>query len=233
MKRFILSLVPLLVVTLISAQQPVPKTFPKTITVSGSAEMEITPNEIHVAVTLKEYEKKGKSKVTIDAIQKQFLQNVRKAGIPDSLIKVMNYGGNSGMHWWKKKPVNDVMLSSIVYELIFSEPKQVEALIKLLDEDATEQFAVTLITHTNMSAMQKQLRINATKAAKEKAIYLSDAVGEKIGHAINISEIPLMEPYFRKAANTIEHFAADAVDPAPEFSKLKLRSEMNVVFELL
>ena len=235
MKRIILSLVTLFLVTLTSAQQPVPKTFPKTIQVTGTAEMEIAPDKIHVAVTLKEYERKGKSKVTIDAIQKEFLQNVRKAGIPDSLIKVMSYGGTSGIHWWKKKPVDEVMLASVVYEIIFSEPKQVEAFVNLLDEDATDQFAVTLVTHSRITALQQQLRINATKAAKEKAMYLSEAVGEKIGGAITISETPVMEPYYSKAmvSNTISHFAEGGAEAAPEFKKLKLRSEMSVVFELL
>ncbi len=235
MKRIILSLATLLTITIATAQQPVPKTFPKTIQVTGTAEMEIAPDEIHVAVTLKEYEKKGKNKITIDAIRSSFLQNVRKAGIPDSAIKIISYAGTSGVHWWKKKPVDETMLASIVYEIIFSEPRQVEAFIGLLDEDATDNFAVTEVTHSKLNTMQQQLRMKATMAAKEKAGYLAAAVGEKIGAAITISETPVMEPFYMKtmAANTMNRFAENVGEAVPEFKKIKLRSEMNLVFELL
>ena len=36
--------------------------YPRTITVQGSAEMELVPDEIYVLVDLKEYEKKGAGK---------------------------------------------------------------------------------------------------------------------------------------------------------------------------
>ena len=36
--------------------------YPKTITVAGSAEMEIIPDEIYVQVDLKEYDKKAREK---------------------------------------------------------------------------------------------------------------------------------------------------------------------------
>ncbi len=46
--------------------QNYPNPYPRTITVNGSAEVEIVPDEIYVQVDLKEYEKKGQGKVTID-----------------------------------------------------------------------------------------------------------------------------------------------------------------------
>ncbi|MDQ3681647.1 MAG: hypothetical protein M3352_01075 [Bacteroidota bacterium] len=49
-------------------------TYPKTTTVTGSAEMEVIPDEIYVQVDLKEYEKKGQSKVNIETIKKRFLR---------------------------------------------------------------------------------------------------------------------------------------------------------------
>ena len=60
--------------------------YPKTITVNGSAEMEITPDEIYVQVDLKEYEKKGQGKMPIDKIRQDFLKAVRSLGLPDSSI---------------------------------------------------------------------------------------------------------------------------------------------------
>jgi hypothetical protein len=62
--------------------------YPRTITVNGSAEMEIVPDEIYVQVYLKEYEKKGSGKVSIDKIRQDFLTVVRSLGLPDTAVSV-------------------------------------------------------------------------------------------------------------------------------------------------
>src|SRR5947209_7139290 len=91
------------VLTLASFAQNVVNPYPKTITVNGSAEMEITPDEIYVQVDLKEYEKKGSGKVTIDKIRQDFLIAVRSMGLPDSSIVIAGYDGYNGNPWMRKK----------------------------------------------------------------------------------------------------------------------------------
>ena len=83
--------------------QNVVNPYPKTITVNGSAEMEIVPDEIYVMVDLKEYEKKGSAKVSIDKIRQDFLTAVRSLGLPDSSVSVAAYDGYNGNPWLRKK----------------------------------------------------------------------------------------------------------------------------------
>src|SRR5678815_793825 len=64
--------------------------FPKTITVSGSAEMEIVPDEIFVNITLREYQKRGEDKKDIETIKANFLESCKTAGIPDSVISIFS-----------------------------------------------------------------------------------------------------------------------------------------------
>ena len=59
MNRFFILTMTVLFFTASHAQQNVINPYPKTITVNGSAELEIVPDEIYVMVDLKEYEKKG------------------------------------------------------------------------------------------------------------------------------------------------------------------------------
>ena len=47
--------------------------FPKTITVSGSAEMEVIPDQIFVNILLREYQKKRESKKELETIKADFL----------------------------------------------------------------------------------------------------------------------------------------------------------------
>ena len=86
MKQMTLTLLAALF-TFASFAQP-EKAYPRTITVNGSAELEIVPDEIDVWVTLKEYEKKGSGKVAIETIRQDFLKKVRSLGLPDTAVSI-------------------------------------------------------------------------------------------------------------------------------------------------
>ena len=52
-----------------SSTQPGCFPFPKTISVTGSAEMDVIPDEIYVQVDLREYKKKGEEKTELEKIK--------------------------------------------------------------------------------------------------------------------------------------------------------------------
>ncbi|HKC36105.1 MAG TPA: SIMPL domain-containing protein, partial [Chitinophagaceae bacterium] len=74
--------------------------FPKTISVSGSAEMEIVPDEIFVNIQLSEYQKRGEPKKDLETIKTQFLQSTEALGIPDSLVSIIFYSGYSNSSYY-------------------------------------------------------------------------------------------------------------------------------------
>lgn len=235
MKRFILIAISALSVFAATAQTFPAKTYPKTIQVTGIAELEIVPDEIHVVITLKEYQFKGKSKVNIETIRKNFLGYVRKAGIADTAIRLLSVDGNSGLPWWRKKQQRDELYASVSYEIVFSSSQKIDELVNQLDDDATENFSITETTHSNIIAIQKQLRVDALKAAKAKAFYLAEAISETVGSAITITETSFPEIFDKRNsfANMalVEREVVGNVSK-PEFKKLTLKAEMNVVFEL-
>ena len=80
------------------------------------------------------------------------------------------------------------------------------------------------------------MKITAIKAAREKAMYLSEAIGEKIGGAISITDPQEInnfpQPYY---ANTMmKAVTADGAAPAldVDFKKIKVQFEVSVVFAL-
>jgi len=218
-----------------NAQTLPPKVFPKTIQVTGIAELNIAPDEIHVLITLKEYEKKNKSKIDIETIRKDFLASVRKIGIADTAIRIMSVDGNSGLAWWRRKNQKDELYAAITYEIVFNNAQKIDELINLLDDEATQQFTVSEITHSNLVNLQKQLRMDAMKAAKTKAIYLAESISENIGSAITITEttFPQVFDNMKRFSNTMAVINDEPGDLSkPEFKKLILKAEMNVIFEL-
>jgi uncharacterized protein YggE len=213
--------------------------YPKTTTVTGSAEMEVIPDEIYVQVDLKEYEKKGQGKVNIETIKRDFLIAAKSIGIADSLISIASYDAFNENPWLRKKKGKDELYASISYEIKFKDSKQLDALVDKLDDNATSNFFIQRTSHSKLAEYRKQLKIAAVKAAKEKAQYLSAAIGENIGDAVTINEpVEYYNPYYnmnRRTSNTMmkQDAAEMAADVAPtDFKKIKLRYDVTVVFAL-
>lgn len=212
--------------------------FPKTITVTGVAEMEIVPDEIYVNVDLKEYEKKGSGKVNLETIKSQFLKAVRSIGLPDSAVSIAAYDGFSGYpNWWARKRKKDELYASITYQVKFSNSKKMDELVEKLDDMATQNFYIARTGHSMLETFRKNLKMQAVRAAKDKAGYLTAAVDEKLGEAVTINE---PQEYYQPYVNMRVTYAAketamnQAADEAPQadFKKIKLRYDVTVTYAL-
>lgn len=237
MNRLITLVVLLFLTTGTFAQAPNP--FPKTISVTGSAELEIIPDEIYVVVTLKEYEKKGSGKIDLERIKTDFLNSCKSIGLSDSNITIASYEGTNPKTWWNKK-AKDELYASIAYQVKFNSSKKIDELVSKLDDNATQNFDVTQVSHSKIQEYRKQVKIQAIKAAKAKAEYLTEAVGEQLGVAVTITEnqndapaAPLYNMNQLAFANNISTARGDFNEGAGvDFKKIRLRMEMNVVFAL-
>ena len=237
MKSVLLSIT-MLFIGMSSFSQTVMNPYPKTISVTGSAEMEIVPDEIFVNVDLKEYEKKGSGKQTIDRIRQDFLAAVRSLGLPDSAVSIAAYDGLNRNPWWRKKnKQKDELYASVTYQVKLRNSAQVDQLVDKLDDAAPQNFYVARTSHSKLDELRKQLKIQAVKAAKEKAGYLSEAISEKVGDAVTISEpIEYFQPYHNTIANVrmkgevMNQSAPEEVQA--DFKKIKLKFDVSVVFAL-
>lgn len=214
---------------------------PKTINVTGSAEMEVIPDEIYVQIDLREYKKKGSDKVSLETIKANFLSACKAAGIPDSLISIASYSGyNYNYGLWRRRKDPD-LLSGISYQVKFNDSKKMDDLIDRLDDDATANFQIVKVSHSKIEQFRKQLKIEAVRQAKEKAIYLTAAIGEGLGDAVTINE-PNEENNYNVILNNTSNIALkelnkagtlnDNESPAIDFKKIKLKYDVAVVFAL-
>ena len=216
----------------------------KTINVSGSAEMEVVPDEIFVNVQLREYDKKGIGKVDIEEIKKGFLKAALGIGIKEADISLQNYQGYDQNYWWirKNKKKNPDMKAAITYQIKLSTTKRMDELVQQLDDEATENFFIERVSHSKLQEYKKQLKIQAIQAAKEKATYLAEAINEKAGEALTINdpgEVTMYpQPMYANAMMMKSNVAMDAMgggqEQAPniDFKKIKLKFEVNAVFAL-
>lgn len=212
----------------------------KKIVVTGSAEMEVDPDEIYVNFMLREYHNNKKEKVGIETIRKEFLEACSKAGIPKENIAVEGMSGNAYGDWFIRKRKKDPdFVANITYIIKFSSSKMVDDLVPRLNDEAVSNMYISKKSHSKMEEYRKTVKINATKAAKEKATYLSESIGEKLNGALLIEEIYSdggYVPVMMMKSNASMEMAGDAAyggETSMPFEKIKIRYEIRAEFELL
>jgi len=223
-----------------SNTQPGCYPFPKTISVTGSAEMDVIPDEIYVQVDLREYKKKGEEKTELDKIKNEFLAGCRAAGIADSNIAVASYDGYNMSNIWRRRKKDPDLLSSISYQLRFSNTKLLDELVNRLDDEATVNFSIVRTSHSKITEYRKQLKILAVKAAREKAVYLSESVNEQLGAAITITEpeeytaSDVLAGTYKSNSNVVRQKmdAYGANDYGIDYRKIKIRFEVKALYAL-
>ena len=245
MKKILIILVVACLFRTAAAQTPpvfVNNPYPKTISVSGSAEMEVVPDEIYVNVELSEYQKKGDPKKDIETIKTNFLESCKAVGIPDSAISIVSYSGNNNYYFIRKKKKNTDLFANITYQVKFKSSKLMDDLVEKLDDNATQNFLIVSVSHSRIIEFRRQLKIKAMQAAKEKGIYLTEAVGERLGEAITINEPSEWQPLFLDGnavsnSNYTNYAVRDesaekTATTEVDFKKIKLKFEVSVVFAL-
>ena len=87
-----------------------------------------------------------------------------------------------------------------------------------------------------MEDYRKEVKIKALQAAKAKAQYLCESIGEKVGQALLIKEIedggyrpPMME---RTMMSNMAMDAAPTANEGLDFQKIKIRYEMQAQFAI-
>jgi uncharacterized protein YggE len=219
-----------------SAQQIV--SIPK-IEVAGFAEMEVVLDEIYFNISLREYfndEKNQKDKVVITTLEKQLIKAIADAGLPKEALSISGVGGYQNYVDKKKKPAT--FLEAKQYELKVSSADKLDGILAKVESRGVQYANVGRVDHSKREEFKKQVKIDALKAAKEKAAYLVAAVDQKLGQILEIREldenIQYPQPMYMKAnVRAMAMESADAVqDSSVEYQKIKISYRMQAAFEI-
>jgi uncharacterized protein YggE len=132
------------------------------------------------------------------------------------------------------------LFASISYQVKIKTSKQLDDLVEKLDDEATTNFFIQRTSHSKLDEYRKQLKIQAVKAAKEKAQYLTAAIDEKAGEAVTINEpTEYYQPYYNMMRSNVmmkeqamnQDMAAADGNPV-DFRKMKLKYDVTVVFSV-
>ncbi|NCD68705.1 SIMPL domain-containing protein [Mucilaginibacter agri] len=203
------------------------------ISVTGTAEQEVTPDIIYVSISLKEYVD-GKNKTTIDVLERQLQKAVADAGVAKEDFTINSL---SSYNYVTQKKKNPDFLASKQYRIKFHDLNAYNQILSEVDAKGIQSTNIDSYDYSKIEALKKDLKIKALMAAKEKAGYLLTAIGDHLGSALDIQEVSndvYPQPVYR--ANVMMMKAsADAAPPADDIDvkKIKLSSQMNVTFEIV
>ena len=206
------------------------------IEVTGSAEAEVTPDIIYIGISLKEYfrDNSNRKKIEIDELERQLQKAVLDAGVPKENFTINNVSSYTD-YWSKKKDPN--FLAGKQYRIKVSDLAKLNQIIEGVDSKGIAYSNIEGYDYSKIESLKKDLKIKALMAAKEKATYLTAAIGQKVGSALEIQEINneyYPQPMYRANAMVKADGMTSGTESMPDidFKKIKLNYQMRTVFEV-
>jgi uncharacterized protein YggE len=236
MKSFILSLFGVLIYGFSLAQVSYgTEKSGRFITVTGTAEKEVTPDIIYLNISLKEYylDKDEKNKIFIEDLERNFQRIALDNGLGSENIAIESISGFTHLTSRKK---TDSFLAGKTYKLKINDLDKINNILDKLDPKALTSVYVSGYDFSQIEQVKKELRIQAMLNAKSKAAYCLSAVNESLGSLLEteIDETSLNQPIgysssLFKANNPTEPAPnADSID----FKKLKLSATVHLKFQI-
>lgn len=234
MKHFIVGF--LLMISLTGFSQNGEKNFidQNYIEVTGKAEMDIVPDMIYLKIVLSD--KDNKNKQSLEEIDKSMINKLTELGVDMSKdLSVKDFVSNFKSYWISK---TDVVLTK-QYQLIVHDTKTLQKVYFEFQKLGISNMSIDKLDHSKIVQFRKDVKINAIKAAKDKAEALTASLNQTIGKAIYIQEIE--NPYAlqgRLAGLSVNYksvasgYSNESSTPDVEFEKINLQYSILVRFEL-
>lgn len=155
------------------------------IEVTGSAELEIVPNEIYIKVILSEKDNNGRE--PLEQRETQMINTLKGIGIDvEKDLAIRDFISNFKKYWLKKKDI----FTTKEYEILVRDADTAGKVFQQLEKIKISNISIDRLDHSAIEDYRQEVKIKAMKAAKEKANYLAEAIEQKVGKAIHIVEIP-------------------------------------------
>ena len=132
------------------------------IEVTGSSEIEVVPDEIHLLIQIKEYWKEEfvpkskpedyKTKVPLEWIEKDLRRVLSRAGISDEAIRVQEIGD-----YWRQKGKEFLIGKQL--DIRFTDFEKINAVIKKIDTKGIESMRIGELKHKDLPNYRKQGKI--------------------------------------------------------------------------
>ena len=204
------------------------------IAVNGYAEREVTPNEIYISITIDESSSRN-SKTTVAEQERRMVDALEKIGIDtETLLQVGDMSGDLTNYILRR----DRVQTSKNYVLKVSDAATMASVFQTLGDLGVSSISLMKATRNDVEQIQLELRAEAIRNAKDIADTLAEAIGQKAGKALMITDnsyygngtIYFSNPVMMTRAmdTAVEETASSKLD----FQDIKISCSVNVRFAL-
>lgn len=208
------------------------------IEVIGSSEMEIQPDEIEFEIKII-----PGSNLSIDKSEKKLFKVLSEHGIPKKDVRFTDLNHHNYWYYWWHHRRYDYK----TFTFTLAEKTDLFELVKEFDPKWVSHLRVSKTTHSHIHQYREQVKIDAMKAAKKKASYLLNSVGQEAGLLIEVIEMNAdnnTSPYYWYNQNLVSNRMSNSnVQSIPSTTgtnnemdgvkAIKLRYEIKTKFQIL
>ncbi|GAE62968.1 SIMPL domain-containing protein [Chryseobacterium indologenes] len=197
------------------------------IEVTGVAEMEVEPDEIIFSIGIK-----ADNKNDLADNEKKLFETLKSAGVKNEDIKFKSMYQNI---------YSKTAKFSKNYQFKIGKKANISKIFEDLNQKWVSSLNIAEVKSTKIADFRKAVKINALKAAKEKADYLLESMGKKTGSALEIVEIEdytsdIIIPFAYKGrmANVQMEMADAPLDYSfDNIENIKLKYSIKTRYEIL
>lgn len=220
-----------LCLTLTSCSNAQVDELPRTIEVTGSAEMQVEPDVVKLEVVITEDYHKNK--------KDEFLKILKENGVSKDKIAFQSQYDNN---WWYYYHYHNYQ--EVKYMITIDSTVNAMQLMKDLKEPWVRRINISEKSNSKIQQYRKDVKIEAIKAAREKAEYMLAALGEELGAVISVEEVntdhnQVTPNYWWASNNNSNAMVSNSVVNTPStnsqssvqgVSMQKLRYEVKITF---
>lgn len=202
----------------------------KHITVTGSADVIVTPDEVELEILLREYDVRH-TKKELDEIEAELVRILKQHGISQESI-VLNDPNRYWYYWWGYRNEH---YKQQRFNIKVKEITNMLELIKALNIKGVQSLRIAQTNHSDLQKFRKEVKIRAVQAAKEKATYLLESIDEEVGDVIMIEEMPTNNSYWNRNSMMVSNVSLGHQSNGYELeyvSDIKLQYSIKAKFEI-
>jgi uncharacterized protein len=203
------------------------------IEVTGTANLEIEPNEIYTLIRLKEFEE-NRQKTSLEKLDADFQNALKQAGIDRKRLELADVGSRLDKFGKKEKDA----FREKTYQIKLTSAAELEKLLEKLEAVKVDFLDIVKLHHTDYDKIKTDLKIKALQAAKAKAEALLKSIGAEVGKPLMVRdwEVEPYQPMMEMKGGMsmrAQNFdgAQEVVDPIA-FRKIKLQTQITAQFEI-
>lgn len=232
MKNYFIGLAALVAVAIFATSrasaQELGQTIP-TISVNGSSQLKVQPDEIYISIKLDENDTKGK--VTLEEQRRNMFAALKKAGVDaEKQLSVVDMNSS----YYRRRGA----LAVTQYELKVATAEAVSKVFEALEKAGIPNVNVSRTAYSKMEELRTEARKAAIINAQQRARELAEAVGQSIGacYEINDYTTTTQPVVYRSKVMLANSASLDAVaeeaEPNVEFEQIVVSYNISAKFLL-